>query len=132
MSSIPAIASEPGPSEIPTGPDDATIMLAIGAVGVSVVNILCMTVDDGSKTMGVIGMTWGAFLMPWCLMNDSLEGEDRTPYLGIGLGTAIIGACDFVRAKRGRDTQLLGLHVDPSMRSFDNQHWLGLQLSSSW
>lgn len=113
-------------------PDDATLMLSVGAVGVSVTNILCMTVGNGSRPVGIAGAAIGTGLITWSLITDSLEDEDRTPYIGLGIAAIAFGACDFWRAGKGRDTQLFGLHVEPSIRSFDQRRWLGVQLSAPW
>jgi hypothetical protein len=122
---------QPGYANELPGPDETTVLLTYGSLAASVVNILCMTIGDGSTPVGILGIGLGTGLISWSLITDSLDYEDRSGFVGLGIATAVIGAADIVRARK-HDAELLGMQVDPSVRRFDGEQWYGVQLSSTW
>ena len=107
------------------------MMFLLGSGVISIVNVLCMTVGDGSKAVGIAGIAIGGGLIISALADDTLDEEGHGGYVAIGVATAALGLLDALVPGR-RDTELLGMRVDPSARSFDGQGYFGLQLSSRW
>ena len=105
--------------------------LTAGSVVISAVNVAYMF-GDGSVKAGAVGVALGAGLSVASMLDDSIEG-DEAGYVTFGAVTAVIGGLDMLRATHGKnDTELLGVRIDPSVRSVDGERFLGLQLSSRW
>ena len=114
-------------------PDGAVQWLTIASVGVSALNIgFLVFPPHGSKAAGIIGGAVGTALIVATSSDDTLEQGEGSTYYAFGITCAAIGLLDYFVAGNGRDTAILGMRVDPSLRWFDGQGWLGLKLESSW
>lgn len=130
-----ALAQERASADTIESPGETVQLLTITAFSVSAVNLgLLVFPPHGSKVAGVVGVASGIALTVATHLDDSFEraADERTVYYGFGIGCAALGLIDYFAANNGPDHAIYGMHIDPSLRSFDNQHWLGLQLSSSW
>lgn len=113
-------------------PGSTVLILTMGALVVSGVNLVSIAFTDGSAAIGIAGVAVGTALGVASMLDDSIDGDEGA-VVGIGVGAAIIGIFNIVGARnRHKDTELLGMSIEPSVRSFDNQQWVGLQFGRDW
>jgi len=127
-----AMPVEPASADTIYAPGSTVLMLTVGAVVVSGANFISIALTDGSAGLGIAGIAVRTALGVASMLDDSIDG-DEGPYLVIGAGATIIGIFNIVGARnRHKDTELLGMRIEPSVRSFDNQQWVGLQFARDW
>jgi hypothetical protein len=111
--------------------DAGANMLFLGCAAVTWLNVMHATIGTGSTAFGIAGIAFGATLTTYSFISDDMEGDEGF-YAAAGVLTAAIGALDIWRARSRRDTDLLGMRVDPMVGAIDGRLRFGAQLTARW